>query len=386
MKIYNSHSHFGVELEREKISLKYIFDKSYVGWLYELPSESKEDIRSYFEKAMTMKAFVQLKSALEKLYGEGLELSEDTWDVFDERIRKAYEDPSYEKYVLREVCGYDEILLDDWIDIRSSGSNGVECSVALRCDFMFYGHSRDGLESCEANHFDFFDRVPDNIDDYEIKMREYIRESYEMGKCTAIKVCMAYFRDLAFEEVTRDEANLVYEDPENPRYIRCFQDYVMDKLCEIAGEFNIPIQFHTGLGQIHGTSPINLMPLLKKHENVKFSLLHGGFPWTDDLLAVLYDCPNTWLDICWMPSLSNIIARDTLINVLELIGTDRIMWGCDAATVEESYGALLAAHDLLDEVNEYFIGKGFFDEAFGERLKDMIMWDNASEFFKLKGF
>jgi hypothetical protein len=381
MKIYNSHSHFGVEIERKKINLKYIFEKSYVGWLNELKSESKEDIRDYFEKNMTMKAFVQLKRSIEKLYGHGLVLSEETWDIFDERIETAYLDPDYENHVLREICGYDQILLDDWIDIRSSGSNGVDCSVALRCDFMFYGYSREGLLSCEANPFDFFDYVPGNIDDYVTKIRNYIRESYEKGKCTALKVCMAYFRDLSFVDVTRRKANFVYEDVNNPEYIRSFQDYIMNILAEIAGEFNIPIQLHTGLGQIYGTSAINLMPLIKKHENVRFSLLHGSFPWTDDLLAVLYDCPNTWLDICWMPSLSTNIAKNTLINVLELIGTDRIMWGCDASTVEESYGSLLAVYDLLDEVNGYFVEKGVFGEDFGERLKEKILYDNAVDLF-----
>lgn len=384
MNIYNSHSHFGVEIEREKMSLKYIFDKSYVGWQNILKSESKEDIKDYFEKNMTMKAFVQIKRALEKLYGHGLKLDENTWQVFDERIKKAYEEPGYENYVLREICGYDKILLDDWIDIRSSGSKGVECKVALRCDFMFYGYSKKALESCEANPFDYFDEIPDNLDDYVIKMKNYIKESYEMGKATAIKVCMAYFRDIKFENIDKERAEKIYIKPENPQYIRSFQDYVMDKICEIADEFNIPIQFHTGLGQIYGTSVINLLPLIKKHVNVKFLLLHGSFPWTEDLLAVLYDCPNTWLDICWMPSLSSIIARDTLINVLELIGTDRVMWGCDASMVEESYGALMTAQELIDEANEYFISNGVFDEAFGEKLYKKIFYENASKIFDKK--
>jgi predicted TIM-barrel fold metal-dependent hydrolase len=82
-----------------------------------------------------------------------------------------------------------------------------------------------------------------------------------------------------------------------------------------------------------------------------------------------------------MPSLSTNIAKNTLINVLELIGTDRIMWGCDASTVEESYGALLAVYDLLDEVNGYFVEKGVFGEDFGERLKEKILYDNAADLF-----
>ncbi len=82
-----------------------------------------------------------------------------------------------------------------------------------------------------------------------------------------------------------------------------------------------------------------------------------------------------------MPILSTNIAKDTLINVLELIGTDRVMWGCDASTVEESYGALLAAYDLIDEINGYFVDKGVFGEDFGERLKEKILYKTAAEFF-----
>jgi predicted TIM-barrel fold metal-dependent hydrolase len=246
---------------------------------------------------------------------------------------------------------------------------------------MFYGYSREGLMSCEANPFDFFDDLPDNIDDYTKKMREYIKESYEMGKCAAIKVCMAYFRDIAFEKVEKDKANQVYSNLHNPEYIKFFQDYVMDMICIIAEEFSIPVQIHTGLGQIYGTSPIDIMPMIKRHDRVKFSLLHGGFPWTDDLLAVLYHCSNTYLDICWMPLLSTKIAVETVISALELIGSERIIWGCDAATVEESYGALLATFEILDEVEESFIKRKFFGREEAQILREKILYSNAKELF-----
>jgi len=381
MKIYNSHSHFGVEINRDKMSLKYLFDKSYVGWQYELKSESQKDIKSYIEKNMHMKAFFQLKKAIEKLYGEGLLLDEKTWHIFDQRLKKAYLDLGHENHVLRNICGYENILLDDYINIRSDGSNGVLCDVALRCDFMFYGYSYESLKSSEAEPFEFFEDIPDNIEDYIKKIRKYIKDSYEKGKCTAIKVCMAYFRDIAFRKIEKAKAELVYKDPKNTEYIKYFQDYVMEQICLVAEEYNIPIQIHTGLGQIYGTSPINIMPLIKRHENNKFSLLHGGFPWVDDLLAVLYDCPNTYLDICWMPILSSKISLNTLINTLELIGSERIIWGCDTATVEESYGSLLATLEVLDEAEKYFIGKNIFKDNYNQNLKEKILYQNAIELF-----
>lgn len=382
MKTYNTHSHFRVNLVNKHIGLKSIFGNSYVGWQNQLRSESREDIRDYFEKNMTMRAFIQLKTAIEKLYGNGLSLDEDTWDIFNEKIIESYNDYKYENYVLREICQYDEIILDDYINIRNDGSNGVKCKVALRCDFMFYGYSKESLLSCEANPFEFYDCVPDNIDDYVNKMKCYIKESLEMGKCTALKICMAYFRDISFDIIEKEKANLVYKDNNNPEYIKYFQDYVMCQLCEISEEYNIPVQIHTGLGQIHGTSAINLIPLINRYSSVKFALLHGSFPWIEDLLAVLYNCPNAYLDICWMPLLTCDYAKKALINTLELIGTDRIMWGCDTSTVEESYGALLAVISLLNEVNLYFIRKGAFNKQFGQKLREKVLYDNAKAFFK----
>jgi hypothetical protein len=365
-------------------NLKNIFNFSYVGWQNHLSSEEKADIRDYFQKNRTMRAFIQLKNAIEKLYGKGLELNEDTWHLFNQRIEEAYVNPNHELNVLKNICGYEKIILDDYINIRNSGSQGVKCDVALRCDFMFYGYNRQALLTSEAKPFDFFDDIPDNIDDYVQKIKLYIVESVDMKKCKTLKVCMAYFRDINFQITEKDKATLVYSEPQNALYIRYFQDYIMTSLCEIAEALDLPIQLHTGLGQIYGTSAMQLLPIIKKFNNVKFALLHGSFPWIEDLLAILYAFPNTYLDLCWMPQLSYEIAKKTLINALEITGTDRIMWGCDTATVEESYGALLAMSELLEEVNSFFIGKNIYDSSFGEELKAKILYNNANNLYEKK--
>lgn len=381
MKIYNTHSHFRVEIENMTFNLKNIFNFSYVGWQNQLTSEQKEDIKAYFQKNRTMRAFVQVKRAVEKLYGKGLELNENTWHLFDQRIKEAYSNPGHERNVLENICGYETIILDDYINIRNSGSHGVECEVALRCDFMFYGYNRQALLTSEAKPFDFFDDIPDNIDDYVQKIKNYIVESVEMKKCTTLKICMGYFRDINFQIIDKEKAALVYSEPHNPLYVRYFQDYIMGVLCEIAEALELPVQIHTGLGQINGTSALQLLPMIKNYSNVKFALLHGSFPWTEDLLAILYAFPNTYLDLCWMPQLSYEITRKTLISVLEVIGTNRIMWGCDTATVEESYGALLAIFELLNEVNAYFTGKDIYDKSFGEELREKILYKNAKKLY-----
>lgn len=381
MIVYNAHSHYGVEIYDRPISLKSIFNHSYVGWQNELISEDLESIVRYFVKNKTMNAFVQLKKALEDLYGNGLMLDENTWHVFDERLKKAHDQKGYDHYVLKERCGYEEILLDDYIQIRSDGSNGVSCKVSLRCDFMFYGYSKEALLTSEALPFEFFDHIPNNITDYTNKVVTYIEESLSYGKCSAIKVCMAYFRDLSFERVSPKQAEQVYGDTDNPHFVKQFQDYVMDLICKTAEKYDIPIQIHTGLGQIQGTSAIELIPLFNRFPKVKFVLLHGSFPWIDDLLAVLYAYPNTYVDVCWVPLLSKKMAVDTLVKIMELIGYDRIIWGCDTSSVEESYGALKVTLEILDQVNTYFIGEGVYDQVFATHIKESIMYLTAKQLF-----
>ena len=83
---------------------------------------------------------------------------------------------------------------------------------------------------------------------------------------------------------------------------------------------------------------------------VKFLYDHSYCNWMDDLLGLLHSYSNVYADFCWLPLISTSAAKRFLREALEIGGSNRILWGCDTWTSEESYGAVLAFRRVVSEV------------------------------------
>jgi predicted TIM-barrel fold metal-dependent hydrolase len=123
--------------------------------------------------------------------------------------------------------------------------------------------------------------------------------------------------------------------------------------------------------------------VIKKNPDTKFVLFHASFPWTDDILALLHNCPNVYADICWLPLLSPTSAEHTLHQLIEVGTSDKISWGCDTWTSEESYGARLAVNSVLSNVLDAKVKSGYFTPADAIQMAENILRNNAKELYKL---
>ena len=172
--------------------------------------------------------------------------------------------------------------------------------------------------------------------------------------------------------------------PEPPQEaVRKFQDYVFDTLCTIAAELKMPFQIHTGLGLLIGTNPMRLQSLIARHPDTTFVLMHGGYPWLDDLCGLVHAYPNVIVDLCWLPLISPSAGRRFLHELLEVCNGDKIVWGCDTWTSEESWGALLSLADVLAPVLSEKIETGYFTVQNALSLTEGIMGKNARFWFNL---
>nr|WP_288548677.1 hypothetical protein [uncultured Blautia sp.] len=89
---------------------------------------------------------------------------------------------------------------------------------------------------------------------------------------------------------------------------------------------------------------------------LKFLYDHSYCSWMDtypdDAQAVpeflLRNCSNSYF--YWLPLISTSVAKRFLREALEIGGNNRILWGCDTWTSEESYGAVLAFRRVVSEV------------------------------------
>ena len=69
-----------------------------------------------------------------------------------------------------------------------------------------------------------------------------------------------------------------------------------------------------------------------------------------DIAGLAHVYSNVWADLCWLPLISPTAAHRLMHELIDVCNTDRVVWGCDTWTSEESYGARLAFLEVLSQV------------------------------------
>ena len=203
----------------------------------------------------------------------------------------------------------------------------------------------------------------------------------------------AYSRTLQFDKVPVERAARAFGRKRSeltPQEIKDFEDFIMWRLVALAAQYDLPYQIHTGDGRIQGSSPMLLLDMIEANPKTKFCLMHGGFPWVGETGAIAFKemgkAKNVWIDSCWLPTISYTMAKRALHEWLELVPSDRILWGSDESHAEGIYAAAEFMRRCLGEVLVEKIEGGDLNEQQAMRIAKQIMRDNALELFPgLKG-
>lgn len=383
--ISSTHSHFIVPEPGTAISLHQLLQMTYISWIYPYFPDKEADRIKYIETMGTNTYFIWMAKSLGILYGDGKSLSADNWDRIDANFRRENSIPGDSLRILKDVCRYKAIILDKYDHPGSDLGLSELMTPTFRCDPFLHGYTIDGHDS--NNNYPFrmlgLDRMPASIDEYISLVSEKISEMKAKG-CVALKIAIAYERDLRFENRDISKARIAYgtECPKDDE-IKNFGDYVMFELCRIAAELNIPVQIHTGLGKLEKSNAIHLKKLIEYNPATRFSLFHCGYPWMDDILGLLHNYRNVYPDLCWLPLISTSAAIRFIREALEVGDTGRFTWGCDTWTAQESYGALLAVrHCLAKALSEMCCEKLItVDQA--ETVIQAILCTNAEKIYNL---
>lgn len=94
----------------------------------------------------------------------------------------------------------------------------------------------------------------------------------------------------------------------------------MKKICDLAGEFNVPIIFHDGTPCY--SLPEQIAGLARQFPKTTFVLGHGGILWTWRSALEAMRQPNVWAMLCG----STMRAFEIFC---ERTDTDRLLWGSD---------------------------------------------------------
>src|SRR6185295_16790621 len=82
----------------------------------------------------------------------------------------------------------------------------------------------------------------------------------------ALKNALAYDRDIAFDAPDEKLARQAWgKASPSPAERKAFSDFVVDYLCRLAGERDMPVQMHLGTAIIRGSHPLHAAALIERH-------------------------------------------------------------------------------------------------------------------------
>jgi len=240
--------------------------------------------------------------------------------------------------------------------------------------------------------------APHDLAAYEAFVRQTLADNQKKGG-VAMKFEAAYFRSLYFSDPPREKAEAIYGKyagggvPSEEEY-RTFQDYIFRVLIDQAGKLNLPVHFHSAVGigdyfSLRNGHPLNLENVLRdpRYKNVKFVLIHGGYPYT--------------LDMIWMTAAKNVYTDSSLMgyyvypselkNILKQwisLYPEKIMFGSDAFPFNDAVGAeetywlaARSARTAIAAALAELVSEGAFSEEKAMELARLYLHDNAAKLY-----
>ena len=162
-------------------------------------------------------------------------------------------------------------------------------------------------------------------------------------------------------------------------------DTLLDHYFALAQEFDLPVGIHTGNGtisilnsdearrkyRVEYGNPLYVNSVLAKYPNIRIYLMHAGYPFLEDAIALMKVYRNVYADLSRMnwASATRIAFHDYLKSLIDAGLGDRLMFGSDGLGLPE------AIELAIEGINSA--------EFLTEKQKQDIFYNNAARFLRL---
>ena len=167
-------------------------------------------------------------------------------------------------------------------------------------------------------------------------------------------------------------------------------DFLIVAAVEEAARQEVPIQFHTGLGDpdldLTKVDPAALRLIFSEpYRAAPIVLLHSGYPYVRSMAYLAAMFPNVYADFGEVQLF--VAGGDLRAIARELTGlapASKILFSTDASLVPELYwlGAR-AGRRVLGQVFDEHIADGLIDERTALDMADMMLWRNSERIYRL---
>ncbi len=326
--------------------------------------------------------------AFKDLYGVDFDrVSDQQASQLNDKIFANYKDQKWLYHVVTERANI-ELMFNDPYWARYDFTTYYPFEVLVfNVTPLVYGFHTSEFNKPEDSPYVFAEKhgLPmDSLDNYlKVLERMFLEAKDKQAVC--LKSTLAYQRTLRFENVPKEKAVQTFGKRRSvltSEEIKDFEDFIMWRLCELSAKFELPFQIHTGQARIQGSNPMLLVDMIQANPKTKFILFHGGFPWVGETgVIVMRHWSHVWIDSVWLPTLGYSTAKRAYHEWLEVMPSNRIMWGADCNHAEGIYGATEFTRMCLSEVLAEKVDRGDLTEEHAMRIGRQILRDNALELF-----
>jgi hypothetical protein len=214
----------------------------------------------------------------------------------------------------------------------------------------------------------------------------------------AVKAQHAYSRTLRWVERSDDEAarslEVILKDPEHaPEEDRlCLGDWGWARGTELSIEYNLPFKLHTGYYAGHSRMPVdrikggNLCGLLARYPDARFVLMHIGYPYNHEMVALAKHYPNVWVDLCWAWSIDPYSSLDFVRRFIHAVPINKLFaFGGDTGWPTSSYAYAIQARKWLTRALESEVQDGYLTEKQAMDIAYRLMQNNQRDCFDIEG-
>jgi predicted TIM-barrel fold metal-dependent hydrolase len=211
----------------------------------------------------------------------------------------------------------------------------------------------------------------------------------------ALKSIIAYRSGLDIQPTTESQAAEAFNEVmarQKPSEIplrltsKTLLDYLIVEALNIVSTQNIPVQFHTALGDtdvdLLKANPLLLKPIFddQRFRDVPIVLLHC-YPYLKEAAYLTNMYGNAYLDLSMTVPLLNFSAPRALEDVLGMAPTSKVLYGSDAPSlVEFLWLGAVSIRRALGQVLSCWIQQGL-PETEAERIAYQILHQNAERLY-----
>jgi len=364
-----------------------------------LSGSTWEEVKKNMETYGNHPYYRTILEGLRDLYGmkPGEELNDSNWQAVSDRMDAAYRKDGWFDEVLRKRSGVTHVI---WMNADKTGQ------VGMPAPWFHPGWNIDGMvflagydEKKKEWSIDQFEKhhggkvktlsVMEKIIDTDI-------DAFFRNGGATLKSTAAYYRTLDFDDtVPRGKAESVFRKVVARKKVsstesKLLEDYLMTRVLTALSRNKKPIQFHTGNQQswntVANSNPLGLNRLLVSGRwwDVKFVLLHGGYPYTREAITMTRYFENCYLDLAWMVLFSPDAAQSAMGEALDIIPANRLLMGSDTANLEEMYGTIKWTRKVLAAALAKKVAGGFLSEEAALKLGRRVLSTNAMDLYGLK--